>query len=749
MLANIIIANATRKFDREYTYIVPLELQDKILVGSSVVVPFGNGNRLVKGLVTELLDEDKKTDGKYALKEITRIIEELPIVLSTHISLLKWMKERYVSTYYVCMKSVLPTYLEKSSRMLKVAKLNMSGEQAEKLLESNDLKTLNQVYVIEYLLVNGESLVTNIINDIGISEYTINSLNKKGFIEIYKVKEQDVRPIIEQDGLNIERKEINLNQEQLSAIEKIGSSLKSEVYSKYLLKGVTGSGKTEVYMNLIEKCISSGKQAIVLVPEISLTPLMIARFKARFGEIVTFLHSKMTPREKRENWNSIRNNKVKIAIGPRSAVFSPFDNLGIIIIDEEHETTYKSETNPKYNAKEVAEFLCMENKATLVLGSATPLIESMYEAEVGNLELVELKNRTSIHGLPDVEIVDMRQELNNGNRSMFSKRLSEEIEENLVNGEQTIIFLNRRGYNSFVLCRQCGESIRCTHCSTTMTLHAKNNRLVCHQCGRTKVFDGKCPSCGSSKIKAFGVGTQKVEEEIIKTFPSASVIRMDMDTTSKKNGHLSILKEFDDKKIDILVGTQMIAKGHDFENVTLVGVLAADSSLNVQDFRAAEKTFEIISQVSGRAGRGRLKGRVLVQTYNTDAYAISDAKTQDYDAFYSKEINVRKVLSLPPFTHLAVVLVQGINQSSVIREVNNVATQLKKMVQIDDDFMIIGPAPAINSKINGKNRYNITIKAKDERNLRDKCRIILDDNYERLKKQDIDISIDINPYNIL
>ena len=748
MFASVIIANATRKFDREYTYIVPHELEDKIFAGSSVFVPFGKGNRIVKGLVTELFETfDGAND--YSLKEISSVIEELSEVLPIHIRLLKWMEDRYVSTYFVCMKCVLPSFLEKQGRMIKVAKLNVTVEQAEKVLESDSLRTLSQVYVMEYLLTNGEALVTDIVNDLGVSEYTVKALQKKNLIDVYKVKEEEIRPVIEEAGLVIEKKEIEYTDEQRDAIEKIGESLDSRQFSKYLIKGVTGSGKTEVYMSLIEKCISLGRQAIVLVPEISLTPLMIARFRSRFDDDVTFLHSKMTPKKKRENWNLIRDKKVNIAIGPRSAIFSPFDNLGIVIIDEEHETTYKSETNPKYNAKEVAEFLCKSSNATLVLGSATPLIESMYESSTDACELIELTKRTGVHGLPDVEIVDMRQELNNGNRSMFSNSLAKEIEKNIQNGEQTIIFLNRRGYNSFVLCRECGEAIKCNKCSATMTLHAKNNRLVCHKCGRTKVFDGICPTCKSRKIKAFGVGTQKVEEELIKTFPTASVIRMDMDTTSQKDGHLNILKKFDNEKIDILVGTQMIAKGHDFENVTLVGILAADSSLNAQDFRAAEKTFGIISQVSGRAGRGRLKGRVIVQTYNTDAYAIADAKTQDYDSFYAKELQVRKVLDLPPFTHLAVVLVQGIDLNNVIKHSNEIAEKFKLSAGIDDSVIIIGPAPAVNAKINGKNRYNIMIKTKDDAKLRELCCQILDDNYERLKEQEIDLSVDIDPYNVL
>ncbi|MCI8361648.1 MAG: primosomal protein N' [Clostridia bacterium] len=465
-------------------------------------------------------------------------------------------------------------------------------------------------------------------------------------------------------------------------------------------------------MQLIEKVYKEGKSNIVLVPEISLTPQMVNRFIARFGEEkIAILHSKLSIGERYDEWNKINEGKAKIIIGARSAIFAPINDLGLIIIDEEHDSSYKSEGSPRYDAKEVARYMAKQYSCPLVLGSATPDMKSYTKSLNGEIELIELTKRANESSLPQVEIVDLREELANGNRSMISTKLYSEIEENLKNKHQTILFLNRRGYSTFIMCRDCGYTVKCKNCNITMTYHLKKDKLKCHYCGYEQKKVSTCPECGSKNIKYFGTGTQKLQEEINKIFPNASTIRMDIDTVTKKNSHEQILNKFREENIDILIGTQMIVKGHHFPNVTLVGVMAADSSLNIEDYRANERTFQILTQVAGRAGRESLQGKVIVQTYNPDSLAIEYAKEQNYKKFYDTEIGIRKQLKYPPFCDIMVIGISGQNEKSVTEVAKNLHQYIKtRIINEKIGLLLYNPLPAPIDKIKNKYRWRIIIK---------------------------------------
>ena len=480
-------------------------------------------------------------------------------------------------------------------------------------------------------------------------------------------------------------------------------------YKQFLLYGVTGSGKTEVYLQLIEKVLKIGKNAIVLVPEISLTPQMLDRFISRFGKSdIAILHSKLSIGERHDEWKRIREKKARIVIGARSAIFAPIENIGIIIVDEEHDSSYKSETNPRYNAKEIAKILAKKNKAPLLLGSATPDINTFYNAtnedEEGNtkIKLLTLTKRANQSSLPKVEIIDLKQELANGNRSMLSMELYNSIEENISQKRQTILFLNRRGYSTFIMCRNCGYTVKCPNCNISMTYHSYEKKLKCHYCSYEENLVTICPECHSDKIRYFGTGTQKLEQEINKQFPNATTIRMDVDTVTKKNSHEEILNKFKNENIDILIGTQMVVKGHHFPNVTLVGVIAADSSLNIDDYRANERTFQILTQVAGRAGRENLPGKVIIQTYNPDNFSIICAQKQNYEMFYETEIALRKQLKYPPFCDIILISFNSLNEYNIKNVSNEMYKKLLEKLN-QEEFKIFRPMPSPIDKI--QNRY--------------------------------------------
>jgi primosomal protein N' (replication factor Y) len=516
-----------------------------------------------------------------------------------------------------------------------------------------------------------------------------------------------------------------------------------------LLHGVTGGGKTEVYMQVIKDVIARGKEAVVLVPEISLTPQMVERFKGRFPGNVAVFHSRLSEGERQDQWRRVKDQKVSIAVGARSAVFAPFKDIGIIIIDEEHESSYKSESTPRYHAAEIAAERCKRNGALLLYGSATPSVERYYSAKSGKIELLTIYKRTNFLDLPVVDVVDLRDELKSGNRKMFSRKLIIEIEKNIQNGEQTILFLNRRGYSPFVLCRSCGYIVTCKNCSVSYTYHSDTEKLICHYCGAAARLPGKCPVCESLDIKLFGAGTQRVEEEVKKLFNGCSVIRMDRDTTSAKNSHERILNEFVKKKIDILIGTQMIAKGHDFPNVTLVGVLAADPMLNINDFRSAERAFQLLMQVSGRAGRGKIRGRVVIQTYNPDHYSIATSMEHDYNSFYRQEIMVRRELEYPPFKSIGAVMLSGPDDKKTFDAALTLHTKCREEHSGDDGIVITKPLRPPIGVIKDKYRWRFIIKHGDTNKLAQILGELGDFFFSGKLPKDAELGVDINPNSMM
>lgn len=538
-------------------------------------------------------------------------------------------------------------------------------------------------------------------------------------------------------------KDKKLNEEQKYAFDKVNETIINNQNKEFLLYGVTGSGKTEVYLQLINSVLLKNKSAIVLVPEISLTPQMVNRFISRFGEEeIAIIHSKLSKGERCDNWQKIYNGEAKIVIGARSAIFAPVQDLGLIIIDEEHDYSYKSEGAPKYNAKDIARYICKKAKAPLLLGSATPDIITFHKAP----DILKLTKRANKSNLPDVEIIDIKDELALGNKTMISSKLYNEIKTNLENKKQTILFLNRRGFATCVVCTECGYTIKCPRCNITLTHHLKEKKLKCHYCGFETNPIEICPKCNGNTINYTGIGTQKLETEIQKMFPNATTIRMDVDTTSKKDSHEQILDMFQNENIDILIGTQMVVKGHHFPNVTLVGVITADTSLNIDDFRASEKTFQLLTQVAGRAGRENLQGKVIIQTYNPDSYSIECAKQQDYDLFYNTEIKFRKQLKYPPFCDIILFNLSSKDEEQIKEAANYI---YKKLTNANmKNVLIYKPLPSPVNKINNKYRWRMIIKCKTDNNIIEAINKILQDFYKTRYKK-IGVVVDINPANMM
>ncbi|HEX2925952.1 MAG TPA: primosomal protein N' [Ruminiclostridium sp.] len=641
--------------------------------------------------------------------------------------------------------SIEESYEQKvNAKTVKAVCLARSAEEIIGELENNSIKRIQHVKVLEILLDNEIVAVSDIQRFAGVTSSVLDTLSRHGYIK-YEIIEIKRNPLKNKHYDKTEP--LPPTEEQAHALAILKGQLDSRTFQETLLHGITGSGKTEVYLQLISHCFGLGKKAILLVPEISLTPQMVERFVSRFGERVAVMHSRLSLGERFDQWKLIREGKVDVVVGARSAVFAPMDNLGLIVVDEEHEGSYKSESLPRYNAKEVASKRCEINGCLLVYGSATPSVETYYRAETGKIHLLEMKNRPKTAVLPKVELVDMRLELENGNKTPFSSRLIEELEKNRDNHQQSILFLNRRGFSTFVICRNCGYTMKCPECSIALTYHSKSNRLICHYCGFTVQNPSQCPSCKSENIRYFGIGTQKIEEEVTKRIPDSSVIRMDIDTIGYKNAHEEILNRFKNENINIMVGTQMIAKGHDFPNVTLVGVLAADGMLNTGDYRSSERTFQLLTQVSGRAGRGSIGGRVIIQTYNTDEYSIIAACRHDFTAFYKQEILIRKRLDYPPFTNIAVVTYTGRRDREVFEAAKSIKPELSDACS--DDFLVLGPSRCPIPKISNKYRWRLVIKGNDMEALIDRLTEIADKVWKKYKSEDVSMSIDINPYNML
>ena len=607
-----------------------------------------------------------------------------------------------------------------------------------------------QIEVINYLKDNKIEDVSILQKSLNITRSTIKSLEEKELIQ-YIEKDFYRSP---KNTYEIENKDIKLNIEQEKVIDTVVSEMFLDYKKPYLLHGITGSGKTEVYMEIIDYTIKQGMDAIVLVPEISLTPQTISRFKNKFKDIVGVFHSQLSEGEKHDVYKLIKQGKIRILIGARSALFAPFNSLGVVIIDEAHESSYKSDKNPKFSSIEVAKYLAIKKGISLILGSATPSVEEYYRAKTGEYKLLEIKQRANKKPLPKIELVDMSNELSMGNKSIFSYKLLEEIKNTIANNNQVILFLNRRGYASFVSCRECGYVFKCHNCDISLTYHKKENTGRCHYCGYEKMIPQKCPECESTYIKPFGVGTQKIEEELQKLIQGVKILRMDKDTTSKKGSIEEILTSFKNQEADVLIGTQMLSKGLDFDNVTLVGILSADMMLKFPDFKSSETTFQLITQVAGRAGRSDKEGKVILQTYDKQHYAIQKSLVYDYEGFYNDEIKIRKAFEYTPFNNMISVVISGDNEISVRKNAQNMydtILYLLKQRNIDDFEFILGPNPCAISKINQNYRYQILFKDDNiEINLlKGIIKYICITKRESVFTPDVNISIDINPNSIL
>ncbi|RCW70765.1 primosomal protein N' [Saliterribacillus persicus] len=804
-IAEIIVDVPTRQTNKTFDYKIPETLEAVIKPGIRVIIPFGP--RKVMGFVVGIKEETAITNS--ALKKISEAMDVFPVLTDELLDLGKWIAEETISFYIITFQAMLPQALKVKyhkqielltdnkeelpssiaaimadrdlidfdefqqrngnySQLLKAAQeglLEISYmvkskatkktilyltpikeiQAFDEALQDIPLQAKKQRIIVEHFLYNPESIPQKeLLEKFQTTAGSINPLIKLGLIK-KEYKEVYRDPFKNKD---LERTyALPLAVQQQEAINPILKAIQKVQHEVFLLHGVTGSGKTEVYLQAIEQVLNNGKEAIVLVPEIALTPQMVNRFKGRFGKKVAVLHSALSKGEKFDEWRKIQQKKVQVVVGARSAIFAPFENLGIIIIDEEHETTYKQDEQPRYDAKEVAKYRARYHNCPVVLGSATPTLETFARAKKGVYHLLELPHRMNEGPMPAVEIVDMRNELHRGNRTMFSEKLMEEIKIRIARQEQIVLFLNRRGYSTFVMCRDCGHVMNCPHCDIALTYHKSSHLLKCHYCAYETGMPATCEECESDTIRFFGTGTQKVEESIQQLIPEARVIRMDVDTTRKKGAHETLLKKFGGHEADILLGTQMIAKGLDFKNVTLVGVLAADAMLHFADFRASEKTFQLLTQVSGRAGRHELPGEVVIQTYTPEHYSIEMASKYQYNQFFAHEMKVRKTFHYPPYYFLTLITISHQNQIRVM-EVGKMIRQLLTK-HLSERATVLGPTPSPLVRINDRYRYQCMVKYRDEPNLKEIIRKILTHYHDEMKKNDLSIQVDFEPNHLM
>lgn len=806
--AEIIVNQKSAKADKPYTYRIPEELSEIIEPGKRVVIPFGRFNKLEIGMVVSIEDS---SSGDFKYKNILDVLDKNPLVDTNMIQLAYWMKKEYMCSFSEAIQTVLPpgdfreikTYI-KTSKLIDTGELsklqrqileNISDGKAvtiDELKEKLDtvglmtaIQDLEEKQLIELsfdIAQLGKGRTQKFVKPImqyneglgiigprapkqqllwneiwGSFEIPVSDLLQKCNTSLSVLKILEARSMVELIEKSIQESPIGMDIARYSKIElnssqrRVYSSIESHPGEAFLIHGITGSGKTEIYLQLVEEMLSKGKDSIILVPEIALTPQTIDRFAGRFGNRVAILHSGLTQTERFDQWRRIKSGEYKIVVGARSAIFAPFNDLGLIVIDEEHENTYKSSINPKYSTYEVARKRCSMSGSTLVLGTATPSVETYYRALKGDLKLLEINTRATPMQLPEIQVVDMRKELSEGNRSIISRLLYEEMKTALGDGRQVIIFLNRRGYSGSIVCRSCGYVSKCDSCEVSMTYHKSNSRLRCHYCGSTKPTPILCPICGSSYIRGFGVGTEKVEEMLNKIFPGKVIVRMDSDAVRNKVDYERILTSMKQGEIDILIGTQMISKGLDFPNVTVVGIIAADITLNLPDFRSPERTFQLTTQVAGRAGRGEWVGKVILQTYNPEHYSIQFSRNSDYKGFYDEEIKLRKALKYPPFLRMGVITVFGKDNNRVKFAVEKWHLLLNGVIGDNNEVEILGPHPAPLEKINGNHRYQIVLKFgyNIQKQVADALDRVFIEDKERIRQNDIKVSIDLDPVSIL
>lgn len=690
MFAKVIIDQDAKALDKDFEYSVPEDMQ--VCVGERVIVPFGS--RYLQGFIVGLSDKCSYDADK--VKPITRKIEDFPVIKKEMLELMFYMADKLHLKLASCLRLFLPSEM----RTDKIKELVIRYVKLSNNLVLPSKRAKKQYEIISYLQDNGEQKFSEMSNMFGYAP--LSALVKNGSIEVFE-KQQNRAPVF--DEIKSEKRVLTPLQQR--AVDTICEN------KTYLLHGVTGSGKTEVYMNLIERQLSKGKTAIMLVPEISLTPQVLANFKARFGEKVALIHSGLSAGERFDEWRRLFFGEARVVVGARSAIFCPLENLGIIIIDEEHEQSYVSESNPRYDTHMIAEFRRKYNDCTLVLGSATPSIDSYAKALDGEYQLVEMPVRVNGMEMPKIMVVDMLLEMRQGNNQIFSIPLYYELKNVIEQKKQAMIFINRRGFSSFQRCRQCGYVAKCSDCDVSLVYHVYENKLKCHYCGKRYHALDVCPSCGSTDIKQGAIGTERVVEELHKLFPDVKILRMDNDTTSKKNGHRQILNEFRNSKPAILVGTQMIAKGHDFEDVLLVGIVDADQSLYQSDYRSIERTFQLITQVAGRAGRSSQQGKVILQTYSPKHYVYRFATNYDYKGFFKKEANLRKVTNFPPYARIVRILFTHENENIVANECKLCYNKVKEIKEkYKEDFVYLDVMKAPLNKIKGKYRYQIMMRFK-------------------------------------
>lgn len=740
MYAKVIVDITHEKLDKVFEYIIPSELEGVLQVGVEVIVPFGRGNRETNGYVIGITDTCEYEAEK--VKPILRLAEKRMAIEGKLVALAGWMKEHYGGTMIQSLKTVLPIKKEEQQKIKRYVRLLLSQEDGKEKLEEYLKKNQRaRVRALAALLDNGVLEYEFLIKKLNVSRDVLRALEDQGVAQIesehvfrnpIKDRKQDWKPV-------------EYTEEQQKAIDRFREDYLKGENKTYLLYGVTGSGKTEVYMEMIARVIRDGKQAIVLIPEIALTYQTVMRFYKRFGNRISILNSRMSNGERYDQMMRAKEGGIDVMIGPRSALFTPFPNLGLIVIDEEHEPTYKSEQIPRFHARETAIERAKLEHASVVLGSATPSLEAFYRAEQGEYEMLTLRERSQKQTLPQVHTVDLREELKAGNRSIISEKLHELIEDRLEKRQQTILFINRRGYAGFISCRSCGYVAKCPHCDVSMTSH-RGGKLVCHYCGYEVKEYEVCPECGSNHIGGFRAGTQQIEELVKQEFPRARVLRMDTDTTKEKDGHEKILETFANEEADILIGTQMIVKGHDFPNVTLVGILAADLSLYADDYRAGERTFQLLTQAAGRAGRGREKGEVVIQTYSPEHYAIQTAANQDYEAFYEEEIAYRKLMGYPPAEQLLAVLIAGEDEKLLETACGYLKIYAERVNR--SRARIVGPASPYVGKVNDVYRKVLYFKHPRYEvltDLKDKLEQYIEVNSGFAKLR---IQFDFNPMNI-
>ncbi|MCM1089912.1 MAG: primosomal protein N' [Muribaculum sp.] len=715
--ADIIVDISHEKLDKPFQYRVPARLQGRLEPGTCVQIPFGNGNRLIKGYVLELSEKCKFDPAR--IKEIAGIAPKDVDVTDKMIVLAAWIRQNYGSTMIQALKTVLPARQSVKKQEHRFVEVLMNREELTSLLgEAGRRKQTAKARLLEALLAQEDigkgadraipyHWITGKLN---VSAATVKSLEKAGALRIITTADFRNPVKLGQESLSARGGEtgtIELSNHQRRIVDEVLQDFDEGDIGTYLIHGITGSGKTQVYMELIAGVVERGRQAIVLIPEIALTYQTLLRFYRRFGDRVSVMNSTLSPGEKYDQCERAKNGEIDVIIGPRSALFTPFPKIGLIIMDEEHEGSYKSESTPKYHARETAMEVARLHGASVVLGSATPSMEAFYRADQGEYKLFTLTERLTGGTLPTVYTVDLREELKRGNRSIFSGKLQELLADRLQKGQQSMLFLNRRGYAGFISCRACGHVMKCPHCDVSLSEHADGS-LVCHYCGYREVKPGLCPKCASKYLLGFRAGTQQVEEKLGKLFPGVRTLRMDGDTTKTKDSYEKILSAFANEEADVLIGTQMIVKGHDFPKVTLVGILAADLSLSAADFRAGERTFQLLTQAVGRAGRGTLPGEAVIQTYQPEHYAVTRAAAQDYEGFYQEEILYRELGGYPPAAHMLAVQIFADSEESG----ENIARRLADAVKADGT-PVLGPAPASIGKINDIYRFVFYVKNTD------------------------------------